>query len=112
MAEATTAAHVEQRTEEENARDTLCSLFLEDFIAVTAAPSALVDVDWRCRRCAKIAAYHLHRPQKEQQQQHPSPPVQQGGRPLFPEKTPSIWYETKELGSAVLTGLNLTETID
>ena len=48
-------------------KDNACTLFVEDFIAVTVAPSALVDEEWKCRACNRLAAHHSHRPLQQQQ---------------------------------------------
>lgn len=44
--------------------DHICNLFLEDFAGVSTAPSALLDEDWNCRKCGRIAADHAHRQQQ------------------------------------------------
>eukprot|EP00980_Cylindrotheca_fusiformis_P001171 scaffold321_cov95-Cylindrotheca_fusiformis.AAC.12 len=47
---------------------TPCSLFVEDFTGVNAAaPSALLNDQWMCRKCGRIAAEHLHRQEQKQE---------------------------------------------
>jgi hypothetical protein len=37
-----------------------CTLFVEDFTGVSTAPSALLDEQWKCRKCGRLAADHPH----------------------------------------------------
>lgn len=45
------------------ASDDICTLFVEDFIGIVTAPSALLDEKWKCRKCNRIAADHSRRQQ-------------------------------------------------